>query len=300
MTGAPVTHETVPGATAALGVWVRAAQPTSQRIWRVCAPAGRSFCDDAVSAPLRYCRADRLARWLGGRVHAGGLRRDARPRSASRRRELVLETVSQPVVRADEPSSSARRQGFDLVQDSPAEVMAELALQACWADHPLGPAGAGSSRGVERRRCPTWCGFTVLASGLATAGGGGAAWRTAAGAHGSGAAATKAGRVTTSRLGAQGCWPKSATGSSSVRQPVLPGYPLTAEIYTLGVLHQLLGGGASSRLFREMRDLMGLVYDLDRGLRGAPAGVLEIMFSPRPPGLMLRCSGCLGRVGAGR
>jgi predicted Zn-dependent peptidase len=52
------------------------------------------------------------------------------------------------------------------------------------------------------------------------------------------------------------------------------------EILTLGVLHQLLGGGAASRLFRELRDRLGLVYDVGSSVYATGmTGVLEVTFS---------------------
>ena len=48
----------------------------------------------------------------------------------------------------------------------------------------------------------------------------------------------------------------------------------------LSVLHQLLGAGNSSRLFRELRDHLGLVYEVDSSIFStAAAGVLEVTFS---------------------
>jgi predicted Zn-dependent peptidase len=60
--------------------------------------------------------------------------------------------------------------------------------------------------------------------------------------------------------------------------PALPsGHP---EVLTLGVLHQLLGGGAASKLFRELRDRLGLVYDVGSSVyTTGVTGVLEITFS---------------------
>jgi predicted Zn-dependent peptidase len=52
------------------------------------------------------------------------------------------------------------------------------------------------------------------------------------------------------------------------------------EVLTLGVLHQLLGGGAASKLFRELRDRLGLVYDVGSSVyTTGVTGVLEITFS---------------------
>jgi predicted Zn-dependent peptidase len=174
---------------------------------------------------------------------------------------------------------------FDLVQDSPAEVAAERALEACWGEHPLARPVLGSLPVVKRLALPDLKRF-------------------------------HAERFTRDRLllVAVGAFDESALldalsryPSASEREPVLvppawrtgmlverrdgleqiyanlvlPGLPSNhPEGMTLGVLHQLLGAGNSSRLFRELRDRLGLVYEVESSLFGTEnAGLLEVVFS---------------------
>ncbi|HPW54989.1 MAG: insulinase family protein [Thermoanaerobaculaceae bacterium] len=317
MTGAPVIlHETVPGATAALGVWVRSGSADE--------PADLAGVTHLLEhLLLRRCgqrtpeAIAELTDSLGGSVDAFTTREvcavtaHVPAERLEEAAELVLEAVSQPVVRADELELERSVVGaeFDLVQDSPAEVVAELALQACWADHPLARPVLGRREVVERLTVSDLVRFHRARFGsgnqllvvVAPPGVPLPQALTEAGARG-----LKAGRVThLPPAWRPGVLAEERDGIEQMyANLVLPGLPADhPEIYTLGVLHQLLGGGASSRLFREMRDRLGLVYEISTAVyAAAPAGVLEIMFSA-PTRQAAACwevlLGVLAAVGAG-
>jgi predicted Zn-dependent peptidase len=180
---------------------------------------------------------------------------------------------------------------FDLVQDSPGEVAAERALEACWNGHPLARPVLGDRsvvRGLdgvtlERFHHRTFNTGRVVAVVVGPVDQ----------------------RAVESRLGRVG---RGGSASSSLRPPewhpglmvehrdgleqvyvnlVLPALPTGhPETLTLGVLHQLLGAGNSSRLFRELRDRRGLVYDVGSAVfAGSVAGILEVVFSAPPRNL---------------
>ncbi len=201
--------------------------------------------------------------------------------------ELVLDAVFRPRILPAEVELERRvvSAEFDLIQDSPAEVAAEKALAACWGDHPLARPVLGRREVVERLVADDLGRYHAErftpADALVVAVG------------------PVAGAELAARLGARQAWdePKDPFGaprwSSGVlveerdgleqlyANLVLPGLRADdPEIFTLGVLHQLLGGGASSRLFRELRDRLGLVYDVGSSIYAASvAGVLEVTFS---------------------
>ncbi|TAM53936.1 MAG: insulinase family protein [Acidobacteria bacterium] len=201
--------------------------------------------------------------------------------------DLVLDAVFRPRLVASEVELERRvvAAEFDLIQDSPAEVVAESALAACWGDHPLARPVLGRREVVERlgvddldrfhRTRFTPANLLLVAAGpadesrirerVARARGGGTppppltapTWR--------------AGVAVEERDGLEQLY-------ANLVLPALPsGDP---EVLTLGVLNQLLGGGTSSRLFRELRDRLGLVYDVGSSIfAAAVAGVLEVTFS---------------------
>lgn len=317
MTGAPVIlHETAPGATAAVGVWVRCGSADE--------PADLAGVTHLLEhLLLRRCgertpeAIAELTDSLGGSVDAFTTREVCAVTAhvpverLEEAAELVLDAVLRPVVRADELELERSVVGaeFDLIQDSPAEVVAELALQACWADHPLARPVLGRREVVERLGVSDLLRFhrarfgpgnhllvvvtppgVPLPRALARAG----ARNLRAGRVAHLPPAWRPGVLVEEREGIEQMYANL----------VLPGLPADhPEVYTLGVLHQLLGGGASSRLFRELRDRLGLVYEISTSVyAAAPAGVLEIMFSA-PTRQAATCwealLGVLAEVGAG-
>lgn len=225
--------------------------------------------------------------------------------------DLVLDAVFRPRLRKAELDLERRvvEAEFDLVQDSPAEVAAEDALAACWGDHALARPVLGSRQVVSRLRLgglaqfhrerfhaanllvvavgPPGCdrGIGTLLAELPV--GGSPPTLTCPTWH--------AGVRLSERAGLEQIYANL----------VLPGLRADdEEIYTLGVLHQLLGAGASSRLFRELRDRLGLVYEVSSSIFAAEqTGVLELTFSS-PLGRAEECWRALRRVledvGAGR
>ncbi len=202
--------------------------------------------------------------------------------------DLVLDAVFRPRLLAAEVELERRvvAAEFDLIQDSPTEVVAENALAACWGDHPLARPVLGRREVVERlgvrdldlfhRERFTPANLLLVAVGSDRRG-------PHPGAGGPRARARRRRRRRWRRRRGERVWrSRSATGWSSSTptscfRRCRPGDP---EVFTLGVLNQLLGGGASSRLFRELRDRLGLVYDVGSSMfAAAVAGVLEVTFS---------------------
>jgi len=200
---------------------------------------------------------------------------------------LVLDAVFRPKLRPDELEVERKvvAAEFDLIQDSPAEVAAERALEACWGDHPLARPVLGRREVVERLAVTDLERFHASRFNPANL------------------LLVAVGPVEERSLRAalEGCpAPTAATVGPSAppwrpgvlvderdgleqlyANLVLPGLRADdPEVFALGVLHQLLGGGASSRLFRELRDRLGLVYDVGSSIyAAAAAGVLEVTFS---------------------
>ena len=201
--------------------------------------------------------------------------------------DLVLDAVFRPRLLAAEVDLERHvvAAEFDLIQDSPVEVAAENALAACWGDHPLARPVLGRREVVERlgvrdldlfhRGRFTPANLLLVAAGpvdeglirerVARLAGRGAPPPPLA------APAWRPGVTAEARDGLEQLY-------ANLVFPALPsGDP---EGFTLGVLNQLLGGGASSRLFRELRDRLGLVYDVGSSMfAAAVAGVLEVTFS---------------------
>ncbi|MGV8041156.1 MAG: M16 family metallopeptidase [Thermoanaerobaculaceae bacterium] len=317
MTGTPVIlHETAPGATAAVGAWVRCGSADE--------PAELAGVTHLLEhLLLRRCGARtpeaiaELTDSLGGSVDAFTTREVCAVTAhvpverLEEAAELVLDAVLRPVVRADELEleRSVVAAEFDLVQDSPAEVVAELALEACWGNHPLARPVLGRREVVERlgvsdlvrfHRARFGPGNQVLV--VVTPPG----VPVPRAFDRVGRRGLEAGRVAHQPPSWRpGVRVEERDGIEQVyANLVLPGLPADhPEVYTLGVLHQLLGGGASSRLFRELRDRLGLVYEVSTSVyAAATAGVLEVVFSA-PTRQAAACwdalLGVLGAVGAG-
>jgi predicted Zn-dependent peptidase len=201
--------------------------------------------------------------------------------------ELVLDALFRPGLRPDEIELERRVVGaeFDLIQDSPVEVAAEQALAACWGDHPLARPVLGKREVVERLGASDLARFhseRFTSDNLLLVA--------------AGPVEEERIRERLDRLPGKSSRPVSLTSPAwrtgvlvverdgleqlyaNLVLPALPsGHP---EILTLGVLHQLLGGGAASRLFRELRDRLGLVYDVASSVYATGVtGVLEVTFS---------------------
>ncbi len=201
--------------------------------------------------------------------------------------DLVLDAVFRPTLRPEEITLEQRvvAAEFDLIQDSPVEVAAERALAACWGDHPLARPVLGRREVVERLAAADLAHFhreRFTADNLLLVA--------------VGPVDEAMIRERLDRLPHAIAWPVSLAApvwcsgvlveereglEQLYANLVLPGLPAGhPEVLTLGVLHQLLGGGAASRLFRELRDRLGLVYDVGSSVfTTAVAGVLEVTFS---------------------
>jgi len=201
--------------------------------------------------------------------------------------ELVLDAVFRPGLKPDEVELERRvvAAEFDLIQDSPIEVAAEQALAACWGDHPLARPVLGRRDVVERLGATDLARFhreRFTADNLLLV---------AVGPVDEGRIRERLARLPGQAARPVGLKPPTWRSGVLVAErdgleqlyanlvfPALPsGHP---EILTLGVLHQLLGGGAASRLFRELRDRLGLVYDVGTSVyTTVVTGVLEVTFS---------------------
>ncbi|MEP0775421.1 MAG: insulinase family protein [Acidobacteriota bacterium] len=173
---------------------------------------------------------------------------------------------------------------FDLVQDSPAESAAERALLAAWDGHPLarpvlGERGIVERLGVEslrtyhRQRFTTSRLLVVAAGPLSEAA---IARRLPAPSPSSPEPALAP------PVWHPGVMVEEREGLEQVYvNLVLPGLPAGhPDGLVLAVLHQLLGAGNASRLFRELRDRRGLVYEVESAVDATSlAGVLEVVFS---------------------
>lgn len=288
-----ILRETVSGATAAIGVWVR------------CGSSGEPDELAGVTHLLEHLLLRRcgsrtpeaiaeLTDSLGGSVDAFTTREvcavtaHVPAERLQEAAELVFDAVLRPVVRADELELERSVVGaeIELVQDSPSEMVAELALRACWGEHPLARPVLGSREVVERLRVKDLLGFHRARFG------GGNLLVVVAAPPGVELAPEVDLRIPrgmrSERVALQppgwrsGVLVEEREGIEQLyANLVLPGLPADdPEVYTLGVLHQLLGGGASSRLFRELRDRLGLVYEVSSAIyAAATAGVLEVMFA---------------------
>jgi predicted Zn-dependent peptidase len=201
--------------------------------------------------------------------------------------DLVLDALFDPRPLPDDVSLEQRviAAEFDLVQDSPAEVAAEKALEACWGDHPLARPVMGRREVVRDLAVDDLVRFhreRFVADHLVLV---------VVGAVPDGEIDRWAGRLPrrpvrlpalTAPAWRTGFLLEEREGLEQIyANLVLPGLPSDHEdVMALGVLHQLLGAGNSSRLFRELRDHLGLAYEVDSSIFAtAVAGVLEVTFS---------------------
>jgi predicted Zn-dependent peptidase len=308
--------EPLPGAaTAAVGAWIR---------------RGSAHEDDAVAGIthllehllLRRCGARtpeaiaELIDSLGGAVDAFTTREACAVTAhvpAERLDEalgLILDAVFAPRFAPEDVELERKvvAAEFDLVQDSPAETAAENALRACWGEHPLARPVLGRREVVQNLQVADLARhhgrhFTTdnllmvvagpvqeerIATRLSTLPGGGAPPRALA------PLAWQPGVVVEERDGLEQIYANL----------VFPGLGAThPDILVLGVLHQLLGGGASSRLFRELRERLGLVYEIATSIYAATGGgVLDLTFSAPVRNVEACWDGIftvLGEVGAG-
>lgn len=284
--------EHLPAATAAVGVWMRvgsAVEPESQ--------AGITHLLEHLL--LRRCGARtpeaiaRLIDSLGGQVDAFTTREVCAVTAhvPSNRKEEALELLLDAVFAPRfVPEDVAIEKGvvaaeFEVIQDSPAEVAAEKALMACWDGHPLARPVLGFRETVAGLQSEHLQSFHRRYFGqqhaLLVAVGD---WEQA-----------QLERLWSSlpqpaenlqRLAAPGFVPRLAVEERAGLEQVyvhlaFPGLPSQdAQLPTLAVLDQLLGSGNSSRLFRELRDRLGLVYEVQSSLYAtAAAGVLEVSFA---------------------
>ncbi len=201
--------------------------------------------------------------------------------------ELVLDAVFRPRLVREEVELERRvvAAEFDLIQDSPAEVAAERALEACWGDHPLARPVLGRREVVERLTVPDLeryhCARFNTGNLLVVAVGPVDETAIARRLERCPGPASIPPPIAAPRWQA-GVLAEERDGLEQLyANLVLPGLRADdPEAFTLGVLHQLLGGGASSRLFRELRDRLGLVYEVGTSVYAAAvAGVLEVTFS---------------------
>ncbi len=285
-------QETPDAATAAVGVWVRTGSAHEPEDL-----AGVTHLIEHLL--LRRCggrtpeQIAELTDSLGGAVDAFTTREvcavtahvpaERFPEAA----DLVLDAVLRPEMVPEEVDLERKvvAAEFDLIQDSPAEMAAEKALVACWGDHPLARPVLGTREVVESVAVAELKRFHAArfapASVLVVAVGPGVRpiveerlrVLPAGGARPEALAPPRwrHGVLVEERDGLEQLYANLVFPGLRADDP---------EIFTLGVLHQLLGGGASSRLFRELRDRLGLVYDVGSSVYAADvAGVLEVTFS---------------------
>ncbi len=305
-----------PGATAALGAWVRTGSAHEPP-----ALAGATHLLEHLL--LRRCgrrtpeAIAELTDSLGGAVDAFTTRESCAVTAhvpAGRFDEaldLTLDALFRPVLVASEVDTekSVVAAEFDLVQDSPADMAAERALAACWGDHPvarpvLGDRGIVASLGpsaLERFHAERFTLDRLLLVAV-----GPVSERAIAARLAGLPEAAAPGPVLTPPSWRAGVEVEHREGLEQVYvNLVLPGLPSgDPDAFPLGVLHHLLGAGNSSRLFRELRDRRGLVYDVESAVFSTSvAGVLEVTFSApvrNLPACWDAVAGVLGEIAAGR
>jgi predicted Zn-dependent peptidase len=292
-TGPTLLVETVPRAeTAAVGAWVRSgsAHETGEvaGITHLLEHLLLRRCGDRTPEEI-----SELIDSLGGDVDAFTTREACAVTAHvpagrfDQALELVLDAVFRPSLRPDEIELERRvvSAEFDLIQDSPAEVAAEQALAACWGDHPLARPVLGRREVVERLAAADLARYhreRFSADNLLLVAVGpvdevrirerlARLPRVSARTVGLTTPVWRSGVMVAERDGLEQLYASLVLPALSSDHP---------EILTLGVLHQLLGGGAASRLFRELRDRLGLVYDVGSSVYATGVtGVLEVTFS---------------------
>jgi predicted Zn-dependent peptidase len=199
---------------------------------------------------------------------------------------LILDALFEPTLLAEDVRLEQKvvDAEFDLVQDSPVEVAAERALEACWGEHPLARPVLGTRDRVSRLRSDELQRFHRERFGLErlllvvvsptppeTIDALANLPHVVPPAPPPASPAWRHGILVEERDGLEQIYANL----------VLPGLASAdEEAMTLAVLHQLLGGGASSRLFRELRDRLGLVYEVETATYSTTtAGLLEVTFS---------------------
>jgi predicted Zn-dependent peptidase len=201
--------------------------------------------------------------------------------------DLILDAMFRPTFHREdlEVERNVIAAEFEMVQDSPGEIAAENALMACWDGHALARPVLGR-RAVVRRLSTAdlrrFHGQRFVAERLLLV----AVGPVDESALERRVAALPHGAWQPRPLAAPGWRPGiSVEERDGLEQvyvnlvlPALPaGHP---ESVTLAVLEQLLGEGNSSRLFRDLRDRLGLVYDVGAAAYSTSlAGVLEVTFS---------------------
>ncbi len=287
-----VVDERRAGATAAVGVWLRRGSAHEGE-----AMAGAMHLVEHLE--LRRCgertpeQIAALIDGLGGAVDAFTTRESCAVTAhvpAERWRDaldLLLDAVARPRF---EPSELETEKGviaaeFEMVQDSPSEVAAELALEACWGGHPLARPVLGRRERVQALSVADLVDFharTFTLDDLLAVGVGPLPEEEVRRA----VEALPLERGAAERLPVPAWRPafrvEEREGIEQVYvNIVFPGLPLGhPDALALAALEQVLGAGASSRLFRELRDRHGLVYEVDASTYSASvAGVLEVTFS---------------------
>lgn len=281
-----------PGPTAAIGVWIEtgSCHESKER-------AGATHLLEHLL--LRRCgqrspeSIAELIDSLGGDVNAYTTREACAVVAhvpASRRAEalnLVLDAVFHPSFNQEDVELEKRvvAAEFDLYHDSPAETVAEKALAACWGDHPLARPILGQPEVVASLTCEQLLAFHRARFGQQ---------RALVAAVGPWDEEELRQQLAAQPLAVDGlgCLPPvSWHGRLSVEERpsleqvyvhlVFPGLPADSpELPVLEVLSQVLGGGTASRLFRLLRDQLGLVYEVGSSLLVAKtAGLLEVGFS---------------------
>ena len=291
-TGGTLIVERFEAPTAAVGVWVRVGSA-----WEPEDQAGITHLLEHLL--LRRCGSRtpeeiaELIDALGGQVDAFTTRETCAVSAhvpAERRREaleLVLDAVFRPRIQPEdlEVEKGVVAAEFDLVQDSPAEVAAEKALAACWGRHPLARPILGYPETVQPLGVEALCSFHRGSFGRDRA------VVVAVGPWEEAELEEQIARLPVADR-AQGALTPPTFTPALLREE-RPGleqvyvhlvFPALRaddpELPALGVLDQLLGGGNASRLFRHLRDRLGLVYDVGSAVFATQwAGVLEVSFS---------------------
>ncbi|MCS7183202.1 MAG: insulinase family protein [Thermoanaerobaculum sp.] len=284
--------ERTEGPTAAVGVWVR-----SGSAHEAVQEAGMTHLLEHLL--LRRC-GDRtpeaiaeLVDSLGGNVNAYTTREACAVVAhvpATRRQEaldLLLDAMFFPSFNDEDVALEQRvvAAEFDLYRDSPGETAAEKALVACWGEHPLARPILGDAQVVMNLSRSALLAFHQSRFGRNRA------LLVAVGPWDEGELADRLAVMPRAANG-QVILPPPAWQSRLVVEErdsleqvyvhlVFPGLAQDdPQLPVLEVLTQLLGGGPASRLFRQLRDRLGLVYEVGSGLLVTQvAGALEVSFS---------------------